>query len=139
MNICVYGAVNDNIDKSYKEYGKQLGKKIAERNYGLVFGGMKDGMLGAVATGASFNSNIPIIAIMPEFFKETKKSDIFEKCTQIIFTKDISERKKQFIQHSDAIIITPGGVGTLDEFFEIKIVRKRMNSKLIDREFVTSF
>ena len=78
MNICVYGAVNDNIDKSYKEYVKQLGKKIAERNYGLVFGGMKDGMLGAVATGASFNSNIPIIAIMPEFFKETKKSDIFE-------------------------------------------------------------
>ncbi len=118
MNICVYGAVNDNIDISYKKQGELLGNKIAERNHGLIFGGMKGGMLGAVARGVSLNKNVPIIAVMPEFFKETKQNDIFEKCTEKVFTKDVSERKKQFNEKADAIIITPGGVGTLDEFFD---------------------
>jgi len=117
-NICVYGAVSDDIDNIYKEYGKKLGRNIAEKGYGLVFGGMKKGMLGAVARGVATNQKATILAIMPEFFRETKKEDIFENCTELLFTKDVSERKKQFIEKSDAIIITPEGLGTLDEFFD---------------------
>ena len=47
--ICVYGAVNSKIDDSFKKIGLELGKMIAEKNYGLVYSGMKEGISGAVA------------------------------------------------------------------------------------------
>ena len=49
MNICVYGAASSKIDDSFKEAGIKLGKKMAKRNIGLVFGGGRNGMMGAVA------------------------------------------------------------------------------------------
>ena len=52
-NICIYGAVNNKIDKLYIEKGIELGKRIAEENMGIVFSGMKSGISGAVAEGAS--------------------------------------------------------------------------------------
>lgn len=108
MNICVYGSVNNDIDKSYIEYGEVLGKKIAEKNYGLVFGGMKDGIIGAVARGILANNrSVPIIGIMPEFFKETRSDSIFENCTEFIFTKNVSERKNEMKEKADAIIVAP--------------------------------
>lgn len=124
MNICIYGGVHDDISDNYKQYGELLGIEIAKRNHSLVFGGMKNGMLGAVARGVSSNRNTSILAIMPEFFKSTKQNDIFEYCTKTIFTPDIIERKKQFIEISDALVVTPGGVGTLDEFFDA-VCKKR--------------
>lgn len=117
MNICVYGSVSDKIDEEYILKSELLGEKMAERNHGLVFGGMKNGVLGAVARGVAKNEKIPIIGIMPEFFKETKKDEIFEKCTELLFTKDINKRKEEMEERANAIIVAPGGVGTLDEFF----------------------
>ena len=59
-----------------------------------------------------------IIGVMPEFFKEKKKDEIFEGCTEKVFAKNISERKEIMKKKSDAIIITPGRVGTFDELFD---------------------
>ena len=59
MNICVYGAASSKIDDSFKEAGIKLGKKMAKRNIGLVFGGGRNGMMGAVAEGiAAENGHI---------------------------------------------------------------------------------
>lgn len=116
--ICVYGAVNDKIDNKYKQAGYALGCKIAEKGYGLVYSGMKSGISGSIAKGVASNPNSFIIGVMPEFFKEKKKDEIYEKCTETIFAKDISERKNIFKKISDAIIVAPGGVGTFDEFFD---------------------
>ena len=51
MKIAVYGAASSLIDSSYKQTGKELGMKMAERGHGLVFGGGANGMMGAVAEG----------------------------------------------------------------------------------------
>ena len=84
--ICVYGAVNDKIDDSFKYAGKKKKKKIAEKNYGLIYSGMKGGFSGAVAKGVADTSNMPIIGVIPEFFKVIKTNKIFEGCTKRIFT-----------------------------------------------------
>lgn len=125
MNICVYGSVNSKINQSYIQCAELLGKKIAERNHGLIFGGMKEGILGAVARGVlASNKNVPIIGIVPEFFRETKKDDIFEDCTEILFAKNVSERKAKMKERADAIIVAPGGVGTFDEFFDVVCTKR---------------
>ena len=51
MNITVYGAASSQIDDKYKNAGIELGKKMADRNIGVVFGGGRNGMMGAVAQG----------------------------------------------------------------------------------------
>lgn len=131
--ICVYGAVNDKIEDKFKEAAFELGKKIAEKNYGLIYSGMKGGVSGAVAKGAATENASKIIGIMPKFFKKLKNNDMFPGCTKKIFTKDFIERKKLMNNKADIILVAPGGVGTIDELFNA-ICTKRwgmMNKPII--------
>lgn len=123
-NICVYGAVNDKIDNSFIQAGIELGKYMAKKNYGLVYSGMKGGISGAVARGVATKQGLPIIGIMPEFFRETKKNEIFEGCTEELFAKDISKRKELMKSKADAIIVAPGGIGTFDELFDAICIKR---------------
>lgn len=116
MNICVYGAASNKIDKVYIEKTEELGKYMAQNGIGLIFGAGANGLMGAVARGA-YSENGKIIGIVPRFF--TGDGIRFEKCTELILTETMRERKKNMEELSDAFIITPGGIGTLDEFFEI--------------------
>ena len=117
-HICVFGSVNENIDEKFKNEAYNLGKKIAENNYGLIYSGKKGGTSGSVAKGAASANKTPIIGIMPDYFKQMFPDEIFNECTEIIFTEDISKRKELMKQKADAIIVLPGGIGTLDEFFD---------------------
>ncbi len=116
MNICVYGAASNKIDKIYIEKTEELGKYLAKNSIGLIFGAGANGLMGAAARGA-FSEYGKIIGIVPRFF--TGDGIRFEKCTETIFTDTMRERKKLMEEMSDAFIIAPGGIGTLDEFFEI--------------------
>ena len=123
MRICVYGAASSLIDKSYIDAGIELGKKMAKRNMGLVFGGGRNGMMGAVAQG-ELEENGEIIGIAPAFFEESNSEVSFENCTEFIHTETMRERKKLLEEKSDAFIVTPGGIGTFDEFFEILTLKQ---------------
>ena len=76
MNICVYGAASSLIDESYKNAGKELGRRMAEKGIGLVFGGGANGMMGAVAEGVN-EKNGYIIGVIPEFFKEAENVNVY--------------------------------------------------------------
>jgi len=116
MNICVYGASSNSIDKSYIEANEKLGKLLGEQGHTVVYGGGAGGMMGAVARGArSVDGNV--IGISPKFF--IVDGSLYDNCTEFIYTETMRERKKLLEEKSDAFIISPGGVGTLDEFFEI--------------------
>ncbi|MCQ2455284.1 MAG: TIGR00730 family Rossman fold protein [Clostridia bacterium] len=116
MNICVYGASSNAIDKIYTENGEKLGQMIAENGDTVVYGGGAGGMMGAVARGArSKNGNV--IGISPAFFKVD--GSLYDNCTEFIYTETMRERKELLENRSDAFIVTPGSVGTMDEFFEI--------------------
>ena len=123
MKIAVYGAASSLIDSSYKQAGKELGIKIAERGHGLVFGGGANGMMGAVAEGV-YEKGGYILGVVPEFFHEANAEISFKKCTDYIYTDTMRERKKQMEENCDAFIISPGGIGTLDEFFEILTLKQ---------------
>lgn len=123
MNICVYGAASNLIDKSFIEAGKDLGRKMVERGHGLVFGGGKNGMMGAVATGV-YEKNGYILGIIPEFFKQGQEEISFTKCTDYLYTETMRERKRNLEEKANAIIVTPGGIGTYDEFFEVLTLKQ---------------
>lgn len=121
MRICLFGAGSNNINQRFINIGYQLGQCIAYNNHTLVFGGGNDGMMGAVARGVYDNQG-QIIGIVPEWMTEFE--DLFDKCDECIYTESMAERKYEFIDKSDIFIIAPGGIGTLDEFFEVITLKK---------------
>ena len=121
MKLCIYGASSNAIDKSFLDAGEQLGKTIAQNNLSVVFGGGSAGLMGAVSRGAK-SENGEIIGISPSFFNVD--GVLFQECTEMIYTETMRERKQLLEEMSDAFIVTPGGIGTFDEFFEIYTLRQ---------------
>ena len=121
MKICIYGASSNIIDKSFIDAGEQLGKEIAQNGHSVIFGGGAAGLMGAVARGMRSKGG-NIIGVTPTFFKVDGM--LFEDCTDMIYTETMRERKKLLEEMSDAFIVTPGGIGTFDEFFEIYTLRQ---------------
>lgn len=116
MKICVYGAASDVIDNSFIKAGEELGRQMAKRGHSLVFGGGDDGMMGAVARGVHENGGY-IVGIAPSFFNVD--GVLFEHCNEMIRPATMRERKKMLDEMSQAFIVTPGGIGTYEEFYEI--------------------
>lgn len=121
MRICIYGSGINKINTEYIKIGYELGKKIAKHRHELVFGGGNDGMMGTVARGVK-NSSGKVIGIAPSWIKDFEV--MFPNCDEFIYTSSLNERKELFLENSDAFIISPGGIGTLDEFFEIYTLKK---------------
>lgn len=121
MNICLYGSGSRKIDKKYTDEAYRLGCVIAQKGHVLVFGGGDTGMMGACARGVHKN-NGKSIGIAPEWIGNFEP--LCEECSEFIYVDSMDERKNKFVEHSDAFIITPGGIGTLDEFFEMITLKK---------------
>lgn len=116
MNLCIYGAASDDIANVYKNEGFKLGQEMAKRNHTLIFGGGTAGMMGATARGIT-SENGKLTCVSPKFFNVD--GILYDKCTNYIYTETMRERKQKMEELSDAFIVTPGGIGTMDEFMEI--------------------
>ncbi len=116
MKICVFGASSRDLRQEYYDAAFELGAEMARRGHELVFGGGTSGLMGAAARGMSSAGGKGIIGVAPRFFDEP--GILYEGCTQMIFTETMSERKKAMEDMSEAFITLPGGIGTLEEFFE---------------------
>ena len=125
MKICVYGASSNSIDKAFINHGVELGKVMGNRGHDLVFGGGDSGLMGAVARGI-FETGGKIYGVAPEFFNAD--GILFENCTELIRTKTMRERKQTMEDLADGFIMTPGGIGTFEEFFEILTLRQLMQT-----------
>lgn len=123
MKICVYGAASSLIENHFIEAGKELGRRMVERGHGLVFGGGANGMMGAVAEGV-FEKSGYILGVIPEFFQEAGAEISFKNCTDYIYTDTMRERKRELAENANGFIVAPGGIGTLDEFFEILTLKQ---------------
>ena len=117
MNICVYGAASQKIDDIYTNAAEELGYIMALRGHNLVFGAGESGVMGAVARGVKRGKG-KIIGVIPEFFRDEKIEAIYQECDELIYTKTMNERKTAMEDLADAFIIAPGGIGTMEEFFE---------------------
>lgn len=116
MRIAVYlGALKGN-DETIEEAVRELGTWIGRSGNDLVYGGSKTGLMGALAESV-LASGGQVIGVEPEIF--VQKELQYEKLTQLIITKDMSERKAKMIELGDAFIAMPGGTGTLEEISEV--------------------
>ena len=121
MNICLYGASSSSVAKAYINPTEALGEKMADRGHTLIFGGGAAGLMGAAARGA-YSHGGKIIGVVPSFLNVD--GILFDNCDELIFTDTMRERKQLMEEKSDAFVMTPGGLGTFDEFFEILTLKQ---------------
>ncbi len=123
MKICVFGASSATIDKKYIEAVEDLGEKMAKSGHSLVFGAGATGLMGAAARGVKRGGG-HIHGIIPEFFKEQGVEIIYMECDELTFTGTMAERKFLMEADADAFVVTPGGIGTLEEFYEVLTLKQ---------------
>ena len=121
MNICLYGASSNEIDKSYVKKTEILGEKLGNRGHNLVYGGGANGLMGAAARGVVKGGG-NVVGIAPSFFNVD--GVLFQECVEFVYTETMRERKQIMEERSDAFVVVPGGPGTFDEFFEILTLKQ---------------
>lgn len=115
MNICVYCGSKPGSNQHWRFEASELGKRIAMHGHTLVYGGGSLGLMGVLAQSVLDNSG-NVIGIIPDVL--ATKEVMFEHCSELIIVSDMHTRKRTMLERSDAIVVLPGGFGTLDELFE---------------------
>ena len=116
MNITVYLGANEGNDPALKQAVQELGRWIGESGNALVYGGSRCGLMGEIAE-STLNAGGKVTGVEPEFFVQGELQH--EGLTELIVTKDMTERKTKMIALGDAFIAFPGGTGTLEEITEV--------------------
>ena len=121
MKLCVYGAASNNIDSEYIKKTEEMGRMLVKRGHSMVYGAGANGLMGAAARGCHEMGG-EIVGVVPTFFNVD--GVIFPHCTELIRPETMRERKRIMEHSADGFIITPGGIGTFDEFFEILTLKQ---------------
>lgn len=116
MNITVYLGSNEGNDPAFSDGVRELGAWIGGAGHTLIYGGSKVGLMGQLAE-AVVTSGGKAIGVEPQFFVDSCVQ--YEGLTELIVTKDMTERKAKMIELGQAFIAFPGGVGTLEEITEV--------------------
>ena len=116
MNITVYLGANAGNDPKLQEAVEALGKWIGENGHDLIYGGSKCGLMGSIAESVLQNGG-KVTGVEPQFFIDEGYE--FDGLTELIVTRDMSERKAKMIELGEAFIALPGGTGTLEEITEV--------------------
>ena len=121
MNICVYGAASQQIHTDFLQGAHQLGHCLAKAGFGLVFGGGNTGVMGACARGAAQTGG-QILGVAPSFFNQ--QGVLYPSCTTLHLSDTMRQRKEMMEHLSHGFVMAPGGIGTLEEFFEILTLKQ---------------
>ena len=114
--ICVFCGSSLGARPAYREAAALLGRTLAKRHIGLVYGGASVGLMGILAD-AALDAGGSVIGVIPEALAE--KEIAHEDLTALRVVGSMHERKAVMADLSDGFIALPGGMGTLEEFFEI--------------------
>lgn len=121
MNVCVFGASSTEIDAKYIVATERLGEALAAAGHSLVYGAGGSGLMGAVARGMTRGGG-RITGVVPSFLKVD--GILYDGCDEMVYTETMRQRKQIMDERSDAFIVTPGGIGTYEEFFEIYTLKQ---------------
>ena len=126
-SICVFCASSNAVGEVYLEAATDLGRRMGQAGINLVYGGASIGLMGAVARGVHAGGG-QVTGVLPEFFMD--KDIKYGEADELIVTRDMRERKAIMDKRSDAFIVLPGGVGTLEEAVEIfSLIQLRQTMK----------
>ena len=115
-SICVFCGARSGTDPAHTKTARAMGTAIAAEGWRLVYGAGDVGLMGEVARTAQA-AGATTLGVIPSHLMrlERGKRDL----TQFVVTENMHERKKVMFMNSDAIVVLPGGAGSLDEFFEV--------------------
>ena len=115
-SLCVFCGSRSGNDPTHAQTAQELGKAIADRKIRLVYGGGRIGLLGIVADTV-FEHGGQVTGVIPDFLMNLEVGN--DQVGDLIITESMHTRKAKMFELSDAAVILPGGLGTLDEAFEI--------------------
>ncbi len=115
-SVCVFCGSSMGKQAIYKNAAYDLGKKIARENFSLIYGGGRVGLMGILAN-AVLEHGGQVIGVIPEFLYNHELGH--DGVSELIIVDSMHERKKKMADLADGFIAMPGGIGTLEELFEI--------------------
>ena len=118
FSVCVYCGSRLGNDSAHLDAARTLGRAIADQGWRLVYGAGDIGLMGAVAKAAS-EAGAPTLGIIPEHLLKLEAHLGDAVYGDRIVTETMHERKKVMLMNADAVVVLPGGAGSLDEFFEV--------------------
>ncbi len=134
-SVCVYCGSRFGERKEYADLARTLGRDIARAGYDLVYGGGRVGLMGTIADAALAEQG-RVIGIIPEHIRQQEVDHT--GLSELHVVASMHERKQMMFERSDAFVVLPGGIGTLDETVEIMTWRQlRLHEKpllLLDHE-----
>lgn len=116
FSICVYCGSRPGTDPAYAEAARSVGQWIAQHGGQLVYGGGTGGLMGITAN-AVLEAGGRVIGIIPKALVE--KEWAHHGCTELHIVDTMHERKRMMAEKADAFLALPGGIGTLEELFEV--------------------
>ena len=116
MKLCIFCSANNNIDPEFFSMTEELGRWAAKNGHSIVFGGHDAGLMHAVSKAAK-EAGGQVIGVVPRKIEEMGRLSPYLDVH--IPTENLTDRKDLMMVHSDAFIILPGGIGTLDELFTV--------------------
>jgi hypothetical protein len=115
-SICVFCGSRSGVNPAHAAAAVSLGQAIARHGWRLVYGAGDVGLMGEVARAAKIGGATSLGVIPVHLLgREAKRRD----SQGMVITEDMHERKKVMFMNSDAVVVLPGGAGSLDEFFEV--------------------
>lgn len=122
MNICVYCASSSAIDPGFHRVSEELGELLAEQGHTLIYGGGAVGLMGSLARSVHEHGG-RVIGYIPKALQEIE-GRAYEIADELHLTDTMQVRKHGMFTRADGFIVLPGGIGTLEEFFEVMTLRK---------------
>lgn len=114
--VCVYCGSSPGRDDGYRELARSMGTALADRGLGLVYGGASIGLMGEVAD-AALTGGTEVMGVIPTVVQDREVAHT--GLTQLICVNTMHERKTLMAERADAFVAMPGGLGTLEELFEV--------------------
>lgn len=116
FSVCVYCGSRPGIDEAYAEAARLTGQVIGQRGWQLVYGGGKVGLMGIVAD-AVLAAGGRVVGVIPRKLREREVGH--SELSEIHVVDTMHQRKQMMAERADAFLALPGGIGTLEELFEV--------------------
>jgi uncharacterized protein (TIGR00730 family) len=116
LRLCVYCGSRPGDRPAYATAARQIGAEIGRRGWALVYGGGNVGLMGEVAD-AALAGGAPVTGVIPESLKAREVAHL--GLTELHVVPDMHVRKQMMAERADAFVALPGGIGTLEELFEV--------------------
>ena len=128
-SVCIFCGSKTGIRKEYAESARLLGELFVQNNIAMIYGGATNGIMGIIADTMMQNGG-NVVGVIPTIIADRELAH--KNISKLHVVSSMSERKTKMIELADAFISLPGGVGTMDEMFEVlAFTHLGVNGKLV--------